>query len=294
MGPHFDPFNRPPTNNPAYFCTPEPSNITNCEVGDLTGKHDTIDVSANPLPYQYQAFYYTDIFLNLTGTNAVIERSIAIHAANRGGPIIACAPLVLTESRVALSFPEGEFQAKQDSPYEETIISTDSLISNNIDLLPDVLSTYGLCPLTRLSYDPLRVSSPSSFSSPDQVAIGSLYRKHAGQFNSLSSFSVTEFPLFGVNIASSRTLRSSSNDRRICSAIPQPINQGTTVVAVATFNSGIEGTILFVSVQLCAVADITGHGCLYFRFRNSCPMVHSDKPMSLSIFIMQVQATVNR
>ncbi len=245
VGPHYDPFNRPPPSDPQYFCTPEPSNITNCEVGDLTGKHDTVDISANPFPYQEQAFFYTDIFLNLTGTNAVINRSIAIHD---GAPIIACAPLVLTEARIANSFINGEFSARQDSPYEETIISSTNGIPSNPILLPDVLSTYDLCPLNRTPYNPLGITA-TELTTPDQIAIGNIYRKHANLLNR-ALFSITEFPLFGTNIITSRTLMSSSNDRRSCSAIPPPINQGSTIIAVASFSTTIQGTILFVSVYL--------------------------------------------
>lgn len=238
-----------------YFCSPYPSNITNCEVGDLTGKHDTVDVSANPLPYQEQAFFYTDVFLNLTGVNAVVERSIAIHAANRGGPIIACAPLVKTESRVALAFPDGDFEARQDSPYEETVISTNDLISSNVNLLSDVYNTYNLCPSGRPPHNPLSISTSADFVTPDQAPIGSLYRKHGAQLGDQSSFSVTEFPLFGVNIVSSRTLQSTSSNRRVCSSIPQPISkQGSTIVAIASFNTTIEGTIVFVSKLLMGYA----------------------------------------
>ena len=180
-----------------------------------------------------------------------MSRSIAIHAANRGGPIIACAPLVQTETRIAQSFPNGDFQARQASPYEETVISSSSGIPSNSNLLPDVLNTYDLCPLTRSPYNPLDISS-TTLTTPDQFATGAVYQKHSSQLNNASqlSFSVTEFPLFGTNIVSSRTLMSSSSDRRICSAIPQPINQGTTLIAVASFNTTIEGTILFVSVYL--------------------------------------------
>ena len=210
-----------------------------------------MDVAANPFPHQEEAFFFTDIFLNLTGTNAVIDRSIAIHAANRGGPIVACAPLVRTETRVVQSFPDGEFVARQDSPYENTVINVQNLTFQNVDILSDVFSTYELCPLTRSPYDPLSVGTRSSFNTPDEIASGALYQKYSSQLRTFQSFSVNELPLFGTNVISSRTLRSSSNSRRTCTAIPQKIDQDTTVVAIATFNDTIKGTILFVSFTDC-------------------------------------------
>lgn len=40
---HYDPFMNGPSSGPNYFCDPD-TNITGCEVGDLTGKHARIDV----------------------------------------------------------------------------------------------------------------------------------------------------------------------------------------------------------------------------------------------------------
>ena len=253
-----------------YFCSPEPSNITNCEVGDLTGKHDTIDVGANPLPFQVEAFFYTDIFLNLTGVNAVAGRSIAIHAPNRGSPIIACAPLVITESRVvATNFADEYFKAEQASPYEETTISTSvTFPSHNINILTEVLSTYGLCPV-RSPYDPLGQSDTNMPSTPDTFPIGSIYQKYSTELQ-LSTFTVTELPLFGINIVTSRTLQAVGTNRRACGGILPPINTSTTSVAVASFNEVIEGNVLFVSstcyiqqININLIVIIPDSGCAF-------------------------------
>lgn len=39
---------------------------------------------ATPSPYNTNSFFFTDNFLNLTGENPVINRSVAIHEADRG------------------------------------------------------------------------------------------------------------------------------------------------------------------------------------------------------------------
>ena len=110
---HFDPFNRPPPNDPSYFCTPDKDNITNCEVGDLTGKHDQITVSGRPGPYQEAAFFFTDVFLNLTGVNAIEGCSII--------QLRSLPPLIRTEKRVASQFPSSYFQVSQPSPYQQQL-----------------------------------------------------------------------------------------------------------------------------------------------------------------------------
>jgi hypothetical protein len=41
---HFDPFGRAPTGTPEYNAACTPNTTSGCEVGDLTGKHSTINV----------------------------------------------------------------------------------------------------------------------------------------------------------------------------------------------------------------------------------------------------------
>ena len=244
VGPHFDPFERPPPSDPSYFCTPDQDNITNCEVGDLTGKHDVIDIAANPLPFQNEAFFFTDIFLNLTGVNAVANRSIAIHALNRGVPIIACAPLVPTEVRVALQFPDGQFQASQASPYEETVIEPMNVPS--LTILSELLNTNGLCPVDRDPYDPFTAIDMFDQVTLDALPVGSLSRKHQTALQRMEPFSTTEVPIDGVSTITSRTLQSIDNGRRVCSALTPPTGS-RTIVAIASFSGdAIEGNIIFV------------------------------------------------
>ena len=246
IGGHYDPFNRPPPSDPSYFCTPDRENITNCEVGDLTGKHDTIDVTGSPLPYQQAAFFFTDIFLNLTGENAIEGRSIAIHAPNRTAPIIACAPLVRNEIRFATQFPSPSFEASQPSPYDLTTITLVNLSSPNIAILPDVLTTYDLCPANSAPYSPFTANS--QLSTPDGLPIGALYQKYATQLRAMQSFNTTELYVYGVYTVTSRTLRILGSNRRTCSAITPPYNINTTVAAIATFNdSTLNGAVIFVS-----------------------------------------------
>ena len=216
-------------------------------MGDLTGKHDTVNIAAAPLPFQEFAFFYTDIFLNLTGVRAVNERSIAIHASNRTAPIIACAPLVHTEERRVIQFPDGYFQASQSSPYEETKIRTSNSPSLNISVLSEVFNTYNLCPVNRPLYNPFPSNNVYPIATPDTQAVGSIFQKYPLELRGNLQPCVTELPVHGVNTITSRTIQIVTENRRICSAIPAYYNVNTTIVAVASFNSTIQGNIIFVS-----------------------------------------------
>lgn len=283
VGGHFDPFLRRANLSEPYYCSPEPSNITNCEVGDLTGKHDTVNVAANPLPYQREAFFYTDIFLNLTGVRSVVGRSIAIHAANRGGRIIACAPLVETEERFAIQFPNQSFVASQKSPYELTRIATTNLPSPNVSILSEVFTTYNLCPANRPTYDPFPSNEMYAINTLDTYPVGALYQKH--QMDLASGLSTTELPVHGVNTITSRSLRVIAGNRRICSSILANYSSNTTVVGIASFNGTIEGNIIFVSFP--------NHYSLYVflflnRYKKDFPIIHWALLISLLIFIIQM------
>lgn len=45
IGPHFDPMQIGPSFNPTYATDCSPETPSACELGDLTGKHDTVVVS---------------------------------------------------------------------------------------------------------------------------------------------------------------------------------------------------------------------------------------------------------
>ena len=212
----------------------------------MTGKHSQISIAGNPLPYEPAAFFFTDIFLNLTGENAVEGRSVAIHAANGTAPIVACAPLVRTEVRTAVQFSRMYVDARQASPYDETAITTASnLPSRRLTVLTDVLNTYDLCPTDGQIYNPFPLESGNT---PDALAVGDLYQKYSTELIIGNTVRVTELPVYGVNTITSRTLRISTDNGRICSALTPNYVEGTTIVAIASFDGPVvEGNIVFVS-----------------------------------------------
>lgn len=66
VGGHFDPFLKAQLPQYANKCA---SNAADCEVGDLSGRHGQLEVSAS----------YEDRFISLTGRHSIVGRSVVIH-----------------------------------------------------------------------------------------------------------------------------------------------------------------------------------------------------------------------
>ncbi|KAF8933228.1 superoxide dismutase [Dissophora ornata] len=73
----------------SYKC--DPSNVTTCQAGDLSGKHGNL-VAENDNPGNLPTIQYVDTQLSYTGTGAMVGRSVVIH---NNGTRIACADLVV-------------------------------------------------------------------------------------------------------------------------------------------------------------------------------------------------------
>ena len=109
------------------------------------------------------AFFFTDTNLTLSGQKNIIGRSVAVHEAGGGSPIIACAPIVYSETLFAAEY-NNLLQIKQQSPYEN---STVVIAANYPETDPDptvaiyeaVLMTNGLCPADDDAYNPYQVTT---------------------------------------------------------------------------------------------------------------------------------------
>ena len=134
-GPHYDPTGAN-ASSPGYGDRCTVDTPTGCEVGDLTGKLGIVNVSATPAPYSADAFFFTDFYLNLTGFQPVIDRSVVVHVPNTGAPRLGCAPLVeaenitLTGFRGTDGFPLANIS--QYSRYQDTIVSVGFLPSKMV------------------------------------------------------------------------------------------------------------------------------------------------------------------
>ena len=81
-----------------------------------------------------------------------------------GGSIIACAPIVISESVETFQYPEFDVRISQSSPYENSTLvqSAGFKADSEYTILSAAWMTSGLCPLTDEVYNPLGVTAPPS------------------------------------------------------------------------------------------------------------------------------------
>lgn len=223
--------------------------MTACEVGDLSGKHGGLTISSNPFKYNQYSFLYHDSFINLTGVNAVIDRSISIHY---NGPVIACAPLVLVEE-LSVSTYFGMFSATQSSKFAPTVITTNyqaaDLTVFNAAIAPNRFCQATFASGRSVIYNPH--SAPSldgSDNTPDRYPVGDISKK----YNFTNQSRVSELPLQGFETIAGHTLglakRSASSTQYTCSSLWPKYPSGANIkMAKATFNNTVSGAIYFVS-----------------------------------------------
>lgn len=206
-----------------------------------------------PIPYQQYSFLYHDDFLNLTGTNAVRGRSIAIHSNVGNTPVIACAPLIEVEKLTVMTY-SGMFTASQSSRFAPTTVAT-SLSAANLAVFDAAIAPNSFCQVT-FSAGLSRIYNPHSAppldgsdGTPDRYPVGDFPRK----YNLMSSSRVTELPIHGYETIAGHSLgytdRSSANTQYICSSLWPSYPSGSNVrMAKATFNNTVSGAIYFVSL----------------------------------------------
>ena len=119
----------------------------------------------SPSPFSQSAFFFTDTNLTLTGPQNILGRSLAVHVANGGEPIIACAPIVLAETLAATEYSNNLVQFLQETPYENsTVLISESYPDTDppagVAIYEAVLMTNGLCPADDTPYNPFGVTAP--------------------------------------------------------------------------------------------------------------------------------------
>jgi Cu/Zn superoxide dismutase len=265
-GPHYDPTGAN-ASSPGYNTSCTVQTPMMCEVGDLTGKLGTVNVPAQPAPYSTNAFFFTDFYLNLTGFQPVIGRSVVVHVPNRGAPRLGCAPLVEAENITLMGFRGNGglplANISQYSRYQDTRVSIgflpsvgvpDDIGNDNPDLtiVTAALSPNGPCLLdggstssSDSTYSP--INPVDNVMTPDGFDLGDLSGAYPGKAISCNAFSAFDLPVFGaLTTITARTLRYTVGAYRECGALLPPIEGENIVAARASFSGReIGGNVFF-------------------------------------------------
>ena len=182
-------------NDPNYARYCNPSNISNCEVGDLSNKLGTVDIASDPADPRYAA--WNDANLHMYN---IVDRSVAVHAAERGSPIIACAPLVRFSPLQAQAYrpPDSSlFSLTQQSPFDPTMVTATVNLSANTYQINRDGNVRAMN--NRMCYSDMILSPfdlTPNVSTEDGFALGDISGKHGSSFTEGQNFNSDYFPLF--------------------------------------------------------------------------------------------------
>lgn len=224
-GAHWNPYNID-TSISSYKVNCRPDCPFACEIGDLSGKHKMLNLSANvgKFPSKY---FFKDTTAWMSGLSSMIGRSVVIHGPDEDGRRIACANITLLRSPSAQTgswqgsgSSEGNVQFFQPSPHGPTnlYVSLTRLEAKaggyHVHLLP-VKSGPEACSNANIMghFNPYGVNISTSPSpgngTVDQYEIGDI----SGKFGSLAdqnqfenSYNDGNMPLSGPNSIIGRSL----------------------------------------------------------------------------------------
>ncbi|XP_050951372.1 uncharacterized protein cusr [Labeo rohita] len=261
-GGHWNPYNIDNADS-LYAVNCGPDSPFACEVGDISGKHKTLDLQSEMGTVATKNFF-TDTTSWVSG---VIGRSLVIHSPNQTGPRIACANLTLyrfpsarSNSWLGPGTSEGQVRFSQDSPQGPTILNISFTGLNtraggyHVHILP-IKSTQEPCSDANIMghFNPFSVNAASSPApgngTVDQYEIGDISGKFGdltGQNNFQNHYMDSNMPLSGPNsiIGRSLVIHYTNGTRMRCANISAEDSQdGNWVIAKAMFSNTVNGTV---------------------------------------------------
>ncbi|XP_061686732.1 uncharacterized protein cusr [Syngnathoides biaculeatus] len=264
-GGHWNPFNID-TEDSSYDLHCSPLTPVACEAGDFASKHSLLNLSATVGGVEAKSFF-TDVTSWLQ-ESGIIDRSVVIHEADRGGPRIACANITMVHvPRASLGsffgpgMLTGQIQFSQSIPNGPTNVSV-SLSNLNamaggyhVHVLPIKPNSTEPCSAANIMghYNPLSVnitqSPPPGNGTVDQYEIGDI----SGKFGLLTGLSESQqmyvdsnLPLSGPHsiVGRSVVIHYTNGSRLQCADITADRNtDGQWTLANAVFNGSVNGTI---------------------------------------------------
>ncbi|XP_071947606.1 uncharacterized protein [Antedon mediterranea] len=251
-----EPYN--PTNKDACNQT----NLSNCSIGDLTGKFNALTVQ--PI-HSIEKQFFDDTNLPLSGSNSVIQQILVLENGNAR----SCAYIRTLLSKQVTTFidadnVQGLFNFRQNSPLDYTRV--DIHLNNMQNLaggyhihefpVPQRFSAEDqICSGDSVSghFNPYNVEVGSTYPAPttatlDMYELGDLSGKY-GDFVGLDSVNETymdwNLPLFGRNSVIGRSIVihfSADGARWVCSTIGYP---GEVKTVYGQFQTPVVGSIIF-------------------------------------------------
>ncbi|XP_076023423.1 uncharacterized protein cusr isoform X2 [Genypterus blacodes] len=263
-GGHWNPYNVSTGDSYALSC--DPALPLACEVGDLSSKCGTINLSPRVGTVEAKNFF-TDITSWLPGSG-MIGRSVVIHKADRGMSRIACANITLVrvpKASLGRWFGQGtstgQVRFSQSVPLGPTVINVslmnlDSLAGGyHVHILPVKAGVPLPCSNANIlgHFNPLAwntsLSPAPGTGTVDQYEIGDISGKF-GMLNGLNQYEAVlmdpQMPLRGSSSIEGRSvvLHYKNGSRMQCATISADTNtDGHWIVARADYRNAVFGTI---------------------------------------------------